>query len=385
MIEVGEARSRAAALLARACREWAADPAVAGDARLTVVVHPPTEREALAELAAVRRWRDDWDALHQTGLPGVDVTWSSRSWPSVGKQTVPTRVEVVGADAIAAFAGDRHWSVMRDRAATIRRRLGDTDAVRTAIRTHIGRLADYEEHRFSEVVDVAAWLAQNPATGFRPRQVPVRGVDSKWLGTHRAVVTALVSAATGEDELGLVDADPLIRIRVLDDALQPEGPRDFAASSAELTALAFAPATVLVLENLETLLALPPLPGVVAAHGSGFAVGALAGVPWVQQARVLYWGDLDSNGFAILHAFRSRLPGVQSVLMDVDTLYEHRDLWVAEPKAARGVYSTLDAQESEALQALRDAGDARLEQERIPWNFALAAIRRALPPRPSAR
>lgn len=206
----------------------------------------------------------------------------------------------------------------------------------------------------------------------------MRGFDSKWLGTHRAVVSDLVSASAGDDGLGLVDADPLIRVRILDPALHPGGPHDFAAPPAELAGLALAPTTVLVLENLESLLALPPLPGGVAAHGSGFAVGALAQLPWVRRTRVLYWGDLDSNGFAILHAFRSKLDTVESVLMDAETLHAHRELWVAEPKPARGSYPTLDAEESAAFDALRDAGDVRLEQERIPWEYALAAITQAL-------
>jgi len=378
MIDVDEARTRAAALLGRQGREWAADPDQASAARLTVALHPPTEREALAELPAVRRWRDDWDAVHRAEPPGAGVTWSSRSWPSVGTQTVPTHLEVIGADAIAAFARDDRWGFFRDRAATIRRTLGDTDALRVAIRTHIGRLAAYDEHHFATVVEVAGWLVEHPATGFRPRQVPVRGVDSKWLGVHRAIVTALVAAAIGSDGLGLVDADPLIRIRVLDPALHPGGPHDFAAPPGELASLPLAPESVLVLENLESLLALPPLPGVVATHGSGFAVGALADVPWVRQARVLYWGDLDSNGFAILHAIRSRLSTVESVLMDTETLQQHRDLWVTEPKPARGTYATLDDAEAAAFEALRAAGDVRLEQERIPWDYAFAALTGAL-------
>ncbi len=378
MIKVDEARARAATFLERAAREWAADPAVASTVRLTVALHPPTEREALVHLPEVRRWRDDWAVIDHARLPGVAVAWSSRSWPSIGTQSVPTRLEVVGADAIASFARDHRWGISRDRAATIRQRLGDTDAVRGAIRAQIGRLTDYDERRFTEVVQVAAWLKHHPATGFRPRQVPVRGVDSKWLGAHRSVLSAFFSATTGNDGLGLVDTDPLIRIRILDDTLHPAGPHDFAAPPAELAALALAPSTVLVIENLETLLALPQIPGVIAAHGSGFAVVALADLTWVRNARVFYWGDLDSNGFAILHTFRSRLPTVESVLMELDTLHEYRDLWVAEPKPARGSYSTLNATEIETLNALHDAGDVRLEQERIPWDYALSEITRLI-------
>lgn len=377
MIGVSEARARAAAAVTRHLREWASDPREARDARLRIALHPPTEREVLAQLTEVRTWRDEWDAIGESAT-GCRIDWSRRTWPSVGTQNVPTHLELIGADAIAEFARDSTWQIARERAAAIVRRLGQTNATRAAIRTHIARLAEYDADRFTIVLDVASWIVENPTTGFRPRQVPVRGVDSKWIGTHRTVLTALVSAVTGTDGLGLVDSDPLIRIRILDPRLHPAGPHDLAASPAQLARLDLAPATVLVFENLESTLALPPLAGVVAVHGSGFAVGAISEVPWARRARVIYWGDLDSNGFAILHRLRSHLPETQTVLMDERTLSEHSDLWVAEPTPARGSYPTLNASEEATLAAIRAAGDVRLEQERIPWEYAMAAITRSL-------
>lgn len=377
MIGVSEARARAGAAVTRQLREWASDPRAAREAQLRIALHPPTEREALARLTEVRAWRDEWDAIDD-GAAGWRIDWARRSWPSVGTQSVPTHVELLGADAIAAFAEDVTWTTARERSAAIVRRLGQTDAMGAAIRAHIARLAGFDADRFTTMLDVASWIVEHPTTGFRPRQVPVRGVDSKWIGTHRSVLTALVSAVTGTDGLGLVDVDPLIRIRVLDPSLHPAGPHDLAASPTQLAQLDLAASTVLVFENLESVLALPELPGVVAVHGSGFAVGAISGVPWVRRARVIYWGDLDSNGFAILHQLRSHLPEVQTLLMDERTLHEHSDLWVAEPTPARGSYTTLNVSEEATLAAIRVAGDVRLEQERIPWEYAMAAITRVL-------
>jgi len=358
-------------------REWASEPRAAHEARLRIALHPPSEREVLDQLTSVRTWRDEWDAVGE-GAAGVHIDWSRRAWPSVGTQNVPTHVELVGADAIARFAEDDTWTTARDRAEAIVRRLGATAAVRSAIRTHVARVAEYDADRFTTVLDVASWIVQNPTTGFRPRQVPVRGVDSKWIGAHRTVLTALVSAVTGNDGLGLVDSDPLVRIRVLDPKLHPAGPHDLAASPTQLATLELDASTVLVFENLESVLALPQLPGVVAVHGSGFAVRAISDVPWVRRARVIYWGDLDSNGFAILHHLRSHLPTTQTVLMDERTLKDHSDLWVTEPTPARGSYPTLTASEEATLAAIRAAGHVRLEQERIPWEYAMAAITRAL-------
>lgn len=119
-------------------------------------------------------------------------------------------------------------------------------------------------------------------------------------------------------------------------------------------------------------------PGVVAMHGGGFAVAAVAEIGWVRAAPMLYWGDLDSAGFAILHRLRAHHDDVTSVLMDVDTLRAHRDLWVSDPKPTRAVTDNLTGREREASEALREEGDLRLEQERIPLAVALAELTRAL-------
>jgi len=119
---------------------------------------------------------------------------------------------------------------------------------------------------------------------------------------------------------------------------------------------------------------MPELPGAVVVHGGGYAAPRLGGIPWIQAGRVVYWGDLDSDGFAILHALRSGCTDVTSVLMDEETLLAYRDLWVPEPKAAAGTYSTLTAGEQRVLERIRSEGNVRLEQERIAWEVALAKL-----------
>ena len=101
----------------------------------------------------------------------------------------------------------------------------------------------------------------------------------------------------------------------------------------------------------------------------------MAKIPWVQRSQVIYWGDLDSHGFAILNRLRSHHDNVKSVLMDEQTLLAYRDLWVPEPVLARGVLPCLTDSEDAARQRLIREGNVRLEQERIPWQAALTALR----------
>lgn len=369
MVTVTEASARARKRVEADQRSWAAFGGTG--ALLDIPLRPPTERDVLRDQSAAIDWVRQWRTVSH------DVRWSTRQWPSVGAQQVPERVVLAGADTIAAFAGStiaRDWRTLRDRAEHVRHTLCDTDAMATAIRAHARTLQHLTEQDFATLLHVVDWLTRHPASGWRVRQLPIRGIDTKWLQRHRAVVEALHSAVTGRQSLGLREAPSLVRVRFLDPALRAAGLVDVTAPVDELAGLEVAPARVFVFENLESVLAMPEVAGAVVVHGSGYAVPRLAAIPWIRCGRVVYWGDLDSDGFAILHALRSFCPTAQSVLMDEETLLAYRDLWVPEPKGATGTYPTLTPGEQRALQRIRAEGNVRLEQERIPWEVALARL-----------
>jgi len=331
-----------------------------------------------ADEKAAEAWAREWSSL----APDADaeIDWEERAWRSIGRQRIPVRARFTHPDAVARFAGGaeaRDWSRLRSRASVVRERFGATDAVSAAVRGNVDLLLRFGEAEFHTVVDTAAWLVEHPVAGLRPRQLPIRGVDSKWFAAHRGILTALHAAAAGSRDLGIVDATASVRLRVLDPALAVGGITDFSATPEQLAGIPYRPDVVFVFENLESVLAMPLWPGAIAVHGSGYAVDVVARIPWVSGTPVVYWGDLDSNGFAILNRLRSWHPDVTSVLMDLDTLLDCDDLWVPEPTPHRGKLDRLTAGEQQALERLHDEGDVRLEQERIPWERALSALRAA--------
>ena len=375
-----------------------------------ITLHPPTERQVLADQAAAMDWATSWRAVdapeadaprHVRDLDAPIVDWGERSWARVGRQQIPLRLHLRTPDAVADFAGGdeaRQWRRLRERAATIRARTGgepspasaedgppasmdsgptafaETAPTASAIKAHAKRIIGLSDEEFATVLEVVTWLRDNPLGSLRPRQLPIRGVDSKWFETHRSLVTALLAAAGHAEAVDVLDTAPRIRLRLLDPALRPAGLSDISAPVAQLSRLKIAPRIVFVFENLESVLAMPDWPGAVAIHGSGYAVDTVARLTWVHGARILYWGDLDSHGFAILSRLRQHLPQVESVLMDEATLLEHRDLWVPEPKPHTGTFSALTGTEERALTRIRAEGDVRFEQERIPWAAALERL-----------
>jgi hypothetical protein len=240
-----------------------------------------------------------------------------------------------------------------------------------ALATTIGELPDDE---FTRLRDAVTWFAAHQESGLHARQVPVRGLDSKWVERHKKLLSGLLLALTGDGDLGLAGADPLLRLRFLDPSLAPgRALLDVSAPVAELNRLPVRPTTVYVFENLQCVLSMPETPGAVVVFGQGSAANLVAELSWLPDTPVRYWGDLDIDGFAILSRLRANLP-VTSVMMDPDTLAAFRDLAVPDPNAgASRAVDNLTPAELEAFQALARDG-LRLEQERIPWEHALAQL-----------
>lgn len=413
MLSVAEARVKARKRLTSSMAVWAAESV--DEVRVEIALHAPTEKQVLTDQSAAVDWAGDWRAVEDRAgaASGLEIDWEDRSWARVGRQRVPIRLRLTTSDEVAAFVGGdtaRDWRKLRDRARQIRDRLGpvasesastgdvdangsDGDSLAAAVRSQANRVLSLTDDAFVIVIDVVDWLRTHPVGSLRPRQLPIRGVDSKWFETHRSLVTALLGGIGHADAVSVLDAEPRLRLRILDPALISTANSgtagapalngvpaldDITAPISQLSGLPLAPRIVFVFENLESVLAMPSWTGAVAVHGSGYAVDGVARLQWVRDARVIYWGDLDSHGFAILNRLRSHLPEVESVLMDETTLLKHRDLWVDEPKPSTGAFAHLAGTERRVLDRIRAEGNVRLEQERIPWGAALNRLRTAV-------
>ncbi|WP_231443263.1 Wadjet anti-phage system protein JetD domain-containing protein [Brevibacterium zhoupengii] len=406
MLSVAEARAKSRIRLRSSMSTWAtqsdsisvssddgSDTSTPTSAVVEIALHPPTEKQVLDDQQAAMEWAASWrkvaapdgsgEKLDNSSSPVID--WAERSWARVGRQQIPLRLRLGAPETVANFVGGdeaEQWRRLRDRAATIRSLFDNQhpatsariDQLASAIKAHAKRILGLGQAEFDTLLDVVAWLRDHPVGTLRPRQLPIRGVDSKWFETHRALVTSLLEAIGHPEAVDVLDAEPRIRMRILDPKLAPSGLSDIAAPVTQISDLAISPRLVFVFENLESVLAMPTWTSAVAVHGSGYAVDNVARLSWVHGTCVIYWGDLDSHGFAILSRLRKHLPHVESTLMDEATLTDHKDLWVQEPKPHTGAFPELTGTETRALTRLRAEGDVRLEQERIPWRAALERL-----------
>lgn len=368
-----------------ACADWLAGM---GEWPLSFPLGTPTEKDAVADAAKLRRWVDAW---REWDAGSCELVWEVRTWPRLGRQTLPSAVLVHTAQAAAdGIKQGARWR----RAVTRYERL----VVRwpqlkshPAVCRQFDVLADYADDDFERLFSLLAWLDENPRSGRYLRQLPVVGLDTKWAHDRRSlIIDFLVAVRGGGDEngfheiCGLAKLPYRIRMRLLCPRLRAKfgGLGDIEAPLAEIASLDISPNRAVIVENLETGIALPDIPGCVALMKLGLAVGVVGKLPWVEGIPVVYWGDLDTHGFVILDRAREALPQLTSILMDIETVENYLSLAVMEPQQHRRVelahLERFERTVYDGLYADVWGPKLRIEQERLPWSMAMKRLHEQL-------
>lgn len=350
-----------------------------GSFPLRIPLGTPTEAQFLVRPDTVREWHDAWANWSSAGL----VTWEERKWPRAGVHRLPSSLTLDTPQALADVAGKgTEWrqAVIRLNALA---QLGAGDMGEFA--RFYGLALRYAPEEWNQLMSCLSYFMANPSPNLFVRQLPVKGVDTKWIGDHQPDLVQLLRQLKGKSG----DADfydvtgvrrPAFRVRVR--LLCPElramigGLRDFEIPLDELAAWTLRPTRLIIVENLESGLALEDVPGGLAIIGMGNAVTELGRIFWLANIPGLYWGDIDTYGLAIYGRLKVLLPKLQPMLMDLVTLLEHEPLWGREDVQHARV-DTLDGEQQALFEQLTGPGPAqfaRLEQERLPWECVQRAL-----------
>jgi hypothetical protein len=255
-------------------------------------------------------------------------------------------------------------------------------------------LSDYPEIDFIRIISVLKWLVDNPDSGFYPRQLPIAGLDTKWLEKHQKIITSLAAYLLGRSDLdrdfyqicSLKKRPNMVRLKVLDPQLRKHfgGLNYILTPLSQLAELQIEPRVIMIIENLETGLAFEDLPETIVIFGHGNDLQFLSEIPWILSAgEHYYWGDIDLAGLAMLSRARKIIPSLQSFLMDESTLLAHIKLWGKDDSKATNETLCLNDEELNLFTALNENrfGDkVRFEQERIAWDLAWKVIQKLVVP-----
>lgn len=340
---------------------------------LDVPLLGPTPTQIGADLAAAQAWVAALEDGSRAGRR-YELVHARIGGREVGRDRIPARARVTTWDQAAALLG------VAGQIAQYRDLLGEAAAVPAArawaAALPLRALAVADDWR--PMLAAHAWLIAARGTGRHLREITAPGVDTKFVERHRPVLAQLLGvSATGPGfaaALGLRAKPDLVRLRFAPGVLGlPAGLSEGTFRVAELVALSGTVERAIVVENEITWLSVEiPEHGIV-LWGKGFEVFRIGALPWLRDADLRYWGDLDTHGFAILDQLRAWLPQTRSVLMDRATLLAHRERWGHDPTPTSARLTRLTTDEAalyEDLVTERLGQRIRLEQERIDWAWA---------------
>ncbi len=242
-----------------------------------------------------------------------------------------------------------------------------------------------------ELLATVEWVASHDTATRYLRHLDVADVDTKFVERHQKILTQLLTVVlpservdpTARDFVGRFGFKPkpgFTRLRLPPgQTVFPSAVTEVRLRTDELAALELPVRTVFVVENEVSYLALPSIPDAVIVFGEGSQSATLEQVPWLAGKEIVYWGDIDTHGFAILDRLRARFPTVASILMDHDTLLAHPRQYVTEPSPTTAPLPHLTDAEAALYHDLiedRFGPSVRLEQERIRFSL----VRQALAP-----
>jgi hypothetical protein len=380
-------------VLAQLRRRWQAGTFLAAFAAgqswepLDIGIRAPSARELAERFAEVQAWAAQWERADRALLRVEHRQIGGRL---IGSNAVPRRVWVDSYEQL--------WTLLAVRP-QVRRFTELTAATAMTCPTLVGWMAAHPIRVLGLAQDWPAlaatvtWIDQWQRPGMYLRQVDVPGVDTKFIERHRGILAELLDLQL---DSARIDADALrsdfagrylfrakpeyVRFRLPPGSgarLTGAELTELSVRSAELNAAPPGITSAYVVENEITYLALPLTAGAMVIFGGGYAASALGSLGWLAGLNLIYWGDIDTHGFAILSRLRQRFGHVYSMLMDRATLLEHRSQWVTEPSQVDAVLDWLDADEAALYGELLSGAhgpSVRLEQERISF----AAIEREL-------
>lgn len=239
-----------------------------------------------------------------------------------------------------------------------------------------------KESEWESILKVCQYFKQNPKPDMYVRELPIK-VHTKFVERNKSVIQELLDILLLENlnptekifekRFNLKFAEPQIRFKVLDKSISDKyfsEIDDIAIPVSQFEKLNLPIKKVLVVENKTTLyttLTLPKMNDTITIFGSGFKVSSLKNVRWFDELELLYWGDIDVQGFEILSQFRTYFPQTKSILMDKQTF----DLFFEDDKGTPTNISTklYLTDEEQQLYDILKANNWRLEQEKIPLEY----------------
>jgi hypothetical protein len=236
---------------------------------------------------------------------------------------------------------------------------------------------------WSGIIEVCLYFRSCPKPDLYIRELPI-SVKTKFIETNASVLQELLDIIIEpfvnkdkkkfEKRFNLKYSQPLIRFKILDSKLSEtyfSGLNDISIPVNQFNSLHLPIEKVIIVENKTNLhtiaLTLPVIENTIVIFGSGFKIENLKNAEWLSKLEILYWGDLDVQGFQILSQMRNYFPQTKSFLMDETTFDKYFDDDDGTLSNVNGQLNLNDA-EMNIYKKIKE-NNWRLEQEKIPSEY----------------
>lgn len=240
------------------------------------------------------------------------------------------------------------------------------------------------ENDWESLLKVCKYFKGTPQPHLYIRELPIQ-VHTKYIENNKSIIRELLDIIIAkkinneekqfERRFNLKYDEPIVRFRILDKSISQQlfcGIDDLSIPISEFQSLQLPILSVYVVENKINMLTFPIKKGSIVIWGHGFGVDVMKNVEWLKSKKVYYWGDLDAQGFQILSEFRTQFKHIQSFLMDRCTFDKYFE-------GDKGTMTNVEKElcltkEENAMYIYLKENNYRLEQEKIPYEYALRNI-----------
>lgn len=304
---------------------------------------------------------------------GYTVNKAEANFRKTGRHVLPQSITIDTIhDYICLLGKQKEWKKFLENVQLIRNAL---PALEQWIVEHPLDVID-NEGDWANILLVCRFFIDNPRPVLYLRQLPIP-ISTKFIETHQAVIVSLLDFLIPDHRRNEIEKEitlrfhlkydePTIRVRILDRNISVQGLSDMRIPLSNFSTFDFKCNNVIITENKMNFLALPELTDTIAIwSGGGFNINVLKEIPWLNSVKIFYWGDLDIQGFQILHQMRTYYSHTRSVMMDTSTFNKFKKEGLLKGKP--GTMKNLNCLNAEELQmfAFLKQHNCRLEQEKI--------------------
>ncbi len=369
---------------------------------LHISLKPPRGNAALVDIRHFQTFVSSWKAFSaDENRRAGEVYWENRRFRALAEQSIPTKLVLPDVGAFASLLGEHETRELNAWQSQITHLLNALDplwqseapaaqqkksALFSALIDHLETLNKFDRSDLGLLVKLIPQLTQGMGNGSYLRALPVIFVDTKFIENHLRMIESIVAALIDEavKDMGLLNwldcqgkPKDWLLIKPLCEQTQAAlgGIPLLRLSSETLRKFALPARNILIIENEQSCLALNHMTDTIAIAGGGKNVAWMTAT-WLAAKRVGYWGDIDSEGLAILSDARSKLSTITSLMMDARTVENYQERMVAEPDSVAKEPIALTESELDLLRSLRSKKyvNTRLEQERLPMDYVIKTI-----------